>query len=44
VLFGSDYPMWNVGDEIRNILSLGLSEETNRKIFSENLSVLLDIE
>ena len=37
VLFGSDYPMWSVGDEIQNILSLGLNEEVNRRIFSENL-------
>ena len=41
VLFGSDYPMWNVGDEIRSVQSLGLSEETNRKIFSGNLKALL---
>ena len=44
VLFGSDYPMWNVGNEIKNILRLGLGEETNKKIFSENLSNLLNIE
>ena len=24
--------MWNVGDEIKNILNLGLSEETNKKM------------
>lgn len=42
VLFGSDYPMWSVGDEIQNILSLGLGEESNRRIFAENLEALLN--
>ena len=41
VLFGSDYPMWSVGDEIQNVLSLGLSEEANARIFSGNLENLL---
>lgn len=43
VLFGSDYPMWNVGDEIQNILRLGLTDKQNEKIFSLNLSSLLGI-
>ena len=41
VLFGSDYPMWNVGDEIQNILRLGLTDKQNEKIFSGNLINLL---
>lgn len=44
VLFGSDYPMWSVGDEIKNILDLNLSDSANRKIFSENLESLLGLE
>lgn len=43
VLFGSDYPMWNVGDEIQNILRLGLTDKQNEKIFSGNLKELLGI-
>lgn len=43
VLFGSDYPMWNVGDEIQNILRLGLTDKQNEKIFSGNLASLLRI-
>ncbi|MBQ3080174.1 MAG: amidohydrolase family protein [Clostridia bacterium] len=44
VLFGSDYPMWSVGDEIENILRLKLPERVNEKIFSKNLSALLGID
>ncbi len=40
VLFGTDYPMWPMEEEINHILSLGLSEEDNRKIFAENAEKL----
>ena len=40
VLFGTDYPMWPIEDEIAALLSLGLSEEDNRKIFAENAEKL----
>ncbi len=43
VLFGSDYPMWNVGDEIQNILKLELSDAANEKIFAGNLETLLKL-
>lgn len=43
VLFGSDYPMWSVGDEIQNILSLNLPSRVNEQIFSGNLSKLLGL-
>ena len=43
VLFGSDYPMWNAADEIRNIKNLGLSSATEEKIFSGNLLKLLNL-
>ena len=36
VLFGSDYPMWNPGEELAYLRSLGLSEEDERKILWEN--------
>ena len=41
VLFGSDYPMWNVNEEKKTLLSLGLSETALQKIFSGNLLGLL---
>lgn len=36
VLFGTDYPMWPMQNEIEQLLSLRLSEQDNRKILSEN--------
>lgn len=36
VLFGTDYPMWPMENEIDALLSLRLSEEDNRKILAEN--------
>lgn len=36
VLFGTDYPMWPMEDEIDALLSLRLSEEDNRKILAKN--------
>jgi predicted TIM-barrel fold metal-dependent hydrolase len=36
VLFGTDYPMWPMEEEIEALLSLRLSEEDNRKILAEN--------
>lgn len=36
VLFGTDYPMWSLSDEINAFLALGLSEKDNRMILSEN--------
>lgn len=41
VLFGSDYPMWNVGQEKKMLLSLGLSDRALQNIFSGNLLRLL---
>ena len=41
ILFGSDYPMWHVGDEIKTLLSLGLSDTALKKIFSENILRIL---
>ena len=36
VLFGTDYPMWPMEEEIQHILRLQLSEQDNRNIFCEN--------
>ena len=36
VLWGTDYPMWNPKKELETFFSLGLSDEDNRKILSEN--------
>ncbi len=43
VLFGTDYPMWDPDEELRKFLDLGLSEEENRKILSENAKKLFGI-
>lgn len=43
VLFGTDYPMWDPGTEAEYLLSLGLSDEENRKIFYENAEKLFGI-
>lgn len=34
VMFASDYPMWNPGDELKHLRNLGLSEEDLEKIVS----------
>lgn len=36
VLFGTDYPMWNPKEEVDALLSLGLTDAENRRIFAEN--------
>lgn len=40
VLFGTDYPMWPMEEEINHILSLRLSEEDTRKILADNAEKL----
>lgn len=42
VLFGTDYPMWSPKAELDTFFSLGLSEEENRKILSENALRVFD--
>lgn len=41
ILFGSDYPMWHMKDEINTLLSLGLSDTALNKIFSGNILKIL---
>ena len=36
VMFATDYPMWNAKEEIKTLLSMGLSDEDYEKIFSKN--------
>lgn len=43
VLFGTDYPMWDPKSEVEYFLSLGLSDEENRKILYQNAQKLFDI-
>jgi len=43
VMFGTDYPMWSPEEEINRFLGIGLSEEENKRIFSENAIKLFDI-
>ncbi len=41
VLFGSDYPMWDPGDELRRIRALSLGDAAEEKILGGNLARLL---
>ncbi len=43
VLFGTDYPMWNTEEELKQLFSLGLSSEDNKKILGENAKKLFKI-
>ncbi len=43
VLFGTDYPMWPMQEEIQHILDLRLSEQDTRKIFAENAEKIFGV-
>lgn len=43
VLFGSDYPMWNAGEELKRLDALGLTDGEIEKIHGLNAQALLDI-
>lgn len=43
VLFGTDYPMWSMEEELNSILSLRLSEGDTRKILAENAENIFGI-
>ena len=36
VLFGSDYPMWSQAEDLAVFFAMGLTEDENRMILSEN--------
>ena len=40
VLYGTDYPMWSPMEEIKNFMSLGLTDDEKQKILSENAKKL----
>ncbi len=44
VLFGSDYPMWLPGDELKRFLALDLSDDENEKILYGNAAKLFGVE
>lgn len=43
VLFGTDYPMWDPATELERFFKIGLTEEENKKILSENAQKLFGI-
>ena len=43
VLFGSDYPMWDVGEELKKLDALGLNDDEIEKIHGLNAQRLLGI-
>lgn len=44
LLFGTDYPMWDIGEELDRFFALGFSEEENEKILSKNFLRLFRLE
>ena len=44
VLFGSDFPMWDPGSELERLMDLPLSEDSRRKILSENIIRFLGLD
>ena len=43
VLFATDYPMWDPSEEIERFMAIGLTDEENKMIFSENVKKLFKI-
>ena len=43
VLFGTDFPMWDYGEELKRFFSLELTEAQFKQICSGNLTKLLDL-
>ena len=44
VLFGTDYPMWNPGEELERFMKIELSDKDRQKILYDNAAKLLGIE
>lgn len=44
VMFGTDFPMWPVKEELRRFFSLGLTEEENRAVLYGNFARLFSLE
>lgn len=43
LVFGSDYPMWNTGEELEFLLSLGLSDDELELILHKNAEMILNL-
>lgn len=43
VMFGTDFPMWDISEELKRFMNLDLTEDEQNKILFENASKLLDI-
>ena len=43
VLFGTDYPMWDIDAEIERFMKIDLTEEERRDILYNNTAKLFDI-
>ncbi len=43
VLFGTDFPMWSVGEEIARLEALGLTDQEKQKIYYQNAVSLFSI-
>lgn len=43
VLFGTDYPMWDPAAELERLFALELTEEEYKKILSENVGKIIDM-
>ncbi len=43
VIFGTDFPMWSIGEEIARVEALGLNEEEKQKIYYKNALSLFSI-
>ena len=43
MLFGTDYPMWEPGEEVRRFMTLDLTDEERQLILHENAEKLFGI-
>ena len=43
VLFGTDYPLWNVEEELERFMKINLSENERKQILWDNAAGLLGI-
>lgn len=43
VMFGVDYPMWSLKEELQRFLNLGLTDEENQKILYKNAAEFFEI-
>ena len=41
--FGSDYPMWDIGEELERFMALKLTDEQREMILFKNIKSLLNL-